>query len=162
MPVRGSKGFTEAKPSARRAVSADLASLLELYLYLNPSMPKLSNAKAQEVWTSTLSRQGTFIFVSDVDSRIVATCMLVTAPNLMRGGRQHAFIENVVTHPEFRRQGHGRAVVKAALDMAWAEDCHHVLLQSGRKDPGVRRFYETCGLEPGLRTAYAARRPSGH
>ena len=160
MRVGGTRGYAEAQPSARRAVSADLASLLELYLYLNPSMPKLSNERARALWASTLSRQGTFMFVSDAASRIVATCMLITAPNLMRGGRQHAFIENVVTHPDFRRQGHGRAVMKAALDMAWIEDCHHVLLQSGRKDPGVHRFYETCGLEPGRRTAYVARRPS--
>ena len=147
-------------PQARLAVSTDLASLLELYPHANPNMPKLSNERAQEIWASTLSRKGTFIFVSDAESKIVATCMLITAPNLMRGGRQHAFIENVVTHVDFRRQGHGRAVIEAALDAAWDEDCHHVLLQSGRNDPGVHRFYENCGLKPGLRIGYVAHLPN--
>jgi GNAT superfamily N-acetyltransferase len=85
--------------------------------------------------------------------------MLITAPNLLRRGRQHGFLENVVTHPEFRGQGHGRAVVLAALAEAWRMDCHHVLLQSGRPDPRVRRFYEQCGFEAGLRLGYVARRP---
>jgi hypothetical protein len=49
--------------------------------------------------------------------------------------------------------------VLAALAAAWEQDCHHVFLQSGRADPRVHRFYENCGFEPGLRTAYVAKRP---
>jgi hypothetical protein len=51
-------------------------------------------------------------------------------------------------------------VVLAALAAAWKQDCHHVFLQSGRADPRVRRFYEGCGFEPALRTAYVAKRPT--
>jgi GNAT superfamily N-acetyltransferase len=50
-------------------------------------------------------------------------------------------------------------VVDAALSKAWAQGCYHVLLQSGRKDHRVHRFYERCGFEPGLRMAYVACRP---
>jgi GNAT superfamily N-acetyltransferase len=85
--------------------------------------------------------------------------MLVTVPNLLRAGRQHGFLENVVTHPDHRGRGHGRAVVQMALEEAWRQDCHHVLMQSGRADPSVHRFYEGCGFRPGLRTAYVAQRP---
>jgi GNAT superfamily N-acetyltransferase len=98
------------------------------------------------------------VFVSCDGDRIGATCMLITAPNLLRGGRRHGFLENVVAHPEMRGQGHGKAVVQAALAQAWASDCHHVLMQSGRADPGVHAFYEGLGFEPGLRVAYVARR----
>ena len=38
-------------------------------------------------------------------------------------------------------------------------DAVEVLLQSGRKNPRVHRFYESCGFEPGVRTAYVANRP---
>ena len=86
--------------------------------------------------------------------------MLITAPNLLRGGQQHGIIENVATHPDFQGRGHGRAVISAALDEAWKRDCYHVLLQSGRADPRAHRFYEACGFVPGLRTAYCARRPA--
>jgi GNAT superfamily N-acetyltransferase len=67
-------------------------------------------------------RQGRFfvVFVSDEDARIVSTCMLITAPNLLRGSRPHGMIENVVTHPACQRRGHGRAVIGAALDQGLA------------------------------------------
>ncbi len=146
-------------PRARLARAEDLASLLELYPHANPKMPVLTDDTAQRIWTSIAAHPGTSIFVSEAQATIVATCMLITAPNLMRGGRGHAFIENVVTHADFRRQGHGHAVIHAALDAAWEQDCFHVLLQSGRPDPGVHRFYEECGFVPGVRTGYVARRP---
>jgi|ERR1019366_4046189 hypothetical protein len=38
-------------------------------------------------------------------------------------------------------------------------DAVEVLLQSGRKDPRIHRFYESCGFEPRVRTAYLANRP---
>ena len=37
-------------------------------------------------------------------------------------------------------------------------DAVEVLLQSGRKNPRVHRFCESCGFEPGVRTAYVANR----
>jgi GNAT superfamily N-acetyltransferase len=116
--------------------------------------------RAERIWAEILVRDGVTVFVSDAADRLAATCMLITAPNLLRGGRGHAFLENVVTHRDFRGQGYGRAVVQAALARAWAEDCYHVLLQSGRADPRVHRFYESCGFEPGVRIGYVARRPT--
>ncbi|HEU0216334.1 MAG TPA: GNAT family N-acetyltransferase [Stellaceae bacterium] len=116
--------------------------------------------RAERIWAEILARDGVTVFVVEAGPRLAATCMLITAPNLLRGGRGHAFLENVVTHRDFRGQGYGRAVVQAALAKAWSEDCYHVLLQSGRTDPRVRRFYESCGFEPGVRIGYVARRPT--
>jgi GNAT superfamily N-acetyltransferase len=147
-------------PNARLAEAADLASVLELYRVAEVSASAEPLARAEQIWLETLSHDGVAVFVSAVDARIVATCMLITAPNLLRTGRGHGFLENVVTHPEFRGQGHGRAVVHAALAAAWARDCYHVLLQSGREDPRVHRFYRRCGFEPGLREGYVVRRPT--
>jgi GNAT superfamily N-acetyltransferase len=148
-------------PTARPAISADLTSLLALFEASDVSDHAEPGEMAKRIWEETIGREGLTIFVSDADHRIVATCMLVTIPNLLRAGRKHGFIENVVTHPSYQRRGHGRAVVGAALTEAWSQNCYHVLLQSGRADPGVHRFYESCGFVPGLRTAYAARRPTG-
>ena len=145
-------------PNAKLAQAADLASLLELYRLAEVSSSAEPIERAEQIWLEMLSHNGVEVFVSTVEAQIVATCMLITAPNLLRGGRRHGFLENVVTHPEFRRQGHGRAVVDAALAAAWTKDCYHVLLQSGRKDPRVHRFYQRCGFEPGLRVGYVVRR----
>ncbi len=151
-------------PEARLAVSSDLQSLLELYLHLNPKMPALTEERAEAIWAETLSHDGTFVFVSEAadgaDARLVASCMLITAPNLMRDGQGHAMLENVVTHADYRRRGHGKAVVEAALAKAWELDCYHVLLQSGRRDPGVEAFYESCCFIPGIRIGYVAQRPN--
>jgi len=146
-------------PDARRAELPDLGGLLELYRVSEVSPGAQPMERAEQIWSQMLSQEGLTVFVSAAAGRIVATCTLITAPNLLRAGRRHGFLENVVTHPEFRVRGHGRAVVEAALAAAWAEDCHHVLMQSGRKDPRVHRFYKLCGFEPGLRVGYVARRP---
>lgn len=145
---------------ARLAKLDDLASLIALYRASEVNPTAEPAARAEQIWSEMLSRDGLAIFVADADSRIVSTCMLIAVPNILRAGRRHGFLENVVTHPQFRGQGYGRAVVHAALAAAWAWDCHHVLLQSGRKDPRVHRFYERCGFEPGLRVGYVARRPT--
>jgi GNAT superfamily N-acetyltransferase len=146
-------------PDARLARVSDLASLLELYRLSEVSSSAEPKERAEEIWSEMLCHEGMAVFVSPAGAEIVATCTLITAPNLLRAGRRHGFLENVVTHPEFRGQGHGRAVVNAALAAAWAKDCFHVLLQSGREDPRVHRFYERCGFEPGLRIGYVARGP---
>jgi hypothetical protein len=35
-----------------------------------------------------------------------------------------------------------------------------MLMQSGREDSLVHRFYEGCGFKPGLRVGYVVRRPA--
>jgi GNAT superfamily N-acetyltransferase len=143
-------------PTARLAQPSDLGGLLDLF---RVSQVSAAAEPAERIWSETLAHDGLALFVADAGSRVAATCMLITTPNLLRGGRGHGFMENVVTHPACRGQGYGRAVVQAALTEAWARNCYHVLLQSGRKDPGVHRFYESCGFEAGVRTGYVARRP---
>jgi GNAT superfamily N-acetyltransferase len=105
-------------PIARLAEDSDLAALLELFRVAPVSAPAEPHDKAAEIWRQILSRDDLAMFVSAAEGRILATCMLITAPNLLRGGRRHGFLENVVTHPDFQGRGHGRAVVAAALEQA--------------------------------------------
>lgn len=146
-------------PTARLAEQSDLEPLLDLFRVSEVSAAARAE-HAAGIWSETLANEHVAVFVAADGGRIASTCMLITAPNLLRGGRRHGFLENVVTHPECRGQGYGRAVVHAALNEAWARGCHHVLLQSGRQDPRVHRFYESCGFRPGARVAYVALRAS--
>jgi ribosomal protein S18 acetylase RimI-like enzyme len=98
-------------PVARLARLSDLPSLLSLFEASEVSAVAQPRGHADNIWQETLTQQGVRVFVSDDRDRIAATCMLVIAPNLLRGGRHHGFLENVVTHPELRGQGHGKAVV---------------------------------------------------
>jgi GNAT superfamily N-acetyltransferase len=146
-------------PLARLARASDLPSLLFLFQASEVSAVAQPQKRVC-IWRETLEQNGVYVFVSDDRGRVAATCMLITAPNLLHGGKRHGFLENVVTHPELRGRGHGKAVVRAALAHAWATDCHHVLMQSGRADPRVHAFYEGLGFRPGLRVAYEATRPT--
>lgn len=145
-------------PVARLARLSDLPSLLSLFEVSEVSAVVQPRQRAEGIWQETLAHPGVHVFVCDDRDRIAATCMLIIAPNLLRSGRCHGFLENVVTHPELRGRGHGKAVVMAALEYAWAADCHHVLMQSGRADPRVHAFYQQLGFRPGLRVAYVAMR----
>src|SRR5260370_33211039 len=106
-------------PAARLATPTDLDALLALFAVSEVSRAAEPRAKAEQIWQETLARDGLVVFVSEADARIVSTCMLITVPNLLRGGRQHGIIENAVTHPNFQDRGHGDAVIAAAL----AEAC---------------------------------------
>ncbi|RYZ01616.1 MAG: hypothetical protein EOO73_34870 [Myxococcales bacterium] len=70
--------------TARLARVADLPSLLELFAASEVSPAVQPLERAERVWRETLERQGVYVFVSDEDERVAATCMLVTAPNLLR------------------------------------------------------------------------------
>jgi len=102
-------------PIARLAHASDLPPLLTLFDVSEVSAVAQPRERAESIWRETLAHPGIHIFVSDDRDRIAATCMLVIAPNLLRGGRRRGFLENVVTHPELRGRGHGKAVVVAAL-----------------------------------------------
>lgn len=146
----------------RRANSDDLAGLLALYA---ASEVSAAADDPEPVWRKMLAHPSLFVFIGECrvgehELMIVATASLITAPNLLRQGRSHGFLENVMTHPDHQGRGYGRAVVRAALSAAWAADCHHVLLQSGRADPRVHSFYRGLGFEAGVREAYVARAPS--
>lgn len=142
----------------RRALPADLAGLLDLYRHLNPADPELPAECSDAAWQAMLASPGMTVFVAEADGRLLASCTLVVAPNLTRGARPYAFIENVVTHPDARRRGLGQAVLKAALAEAWAADCYKVMLMTGRKDEAIVRFYEAAGFERGSKTAFQIRR----
>lgn len=101
-------------PAARLAGASDLPSLLALFAVSEVSAVAQSRERVESIWQETLAHPGVRLFVSEDRGRIASTCMLVIAPNLLRGGRRHGFLENVVTHPELRGQGHGRAVILAA------------------------------------------------
>ena len=62
-----------------------------------------------------------------------------------------------MTDAALRNQGHGKAVVKFALDYAWKAGCYKVMLLTGRKEESVHKFYESCGFVAGEKFAFLAR-----
>ena len=80
-------------PSARLAQAADLIPLLELYRASEVSATAEPIERAEQIWREILSNKSVAVLISTMDVRIAASCMLISAPNLLRSGRQHAFPE---------------------------------------------------------------------
>lgn len=143
----------------RTARPDELAALEALYLHLNTARPVLAPDVAARIFAEILARPDMRLFVAESEGALVASCMLVTAPNLMGGGRPYALLENVVTHAAHRRRGHGQAVVRAALDHAWGLGARQVYLLTSRTDPGVHALYRACGFRLGRKAGYVAEAP---
>ena len=148
-----------AEPEIRLANPDDLSGILTLYRQLNPGDPLLDTAAAEKVWSALLSCGLTTVFVADTAGQPVSSCTLAIVPNLSRGARPYAVIENVVTHADHRRSGLGSAVLRAALDKAWGADCYKVLLATGSRRESTLRFYEGAGFQRDAKTYFEIRRP---
>ena len=95
---------------------------------------------AEAAWSALMGSDLIKVVVADAAGMLISTCTLVTIPNLTRGVRPYGLIENVVTHPDHRRTGLGRAVLSFALAAAWKAGCYRVMLATGsRREETLRR-----------------------
>jgi GNAT superfamily N-acetyltransferase len=143
----------------RPARADDLAGIQELYRHLNAEDPPADPDKAGAAWASLLNSGLTSVLVAEIGGELAASCTLVVIPNISRGARPYALIENVVTHAGHRRKGLGHAVLAAALGRAWEAGCYKVMLATGSRQEGTLRFYEGAGFERGGKTFFQVRRP---
>ena len=138
----------------------ELAALLGLYRHLIvDDLPPPPAAVLEQRWAELLADPRMHCLVAELDSQPVASCTLAIIPNLTRGARPYGLIENVVTHPAFRRRGLASAVLERALQIAWAHECYKVMLLTGSKQESVLRFYEQAGFQRGVKTGFIARAP---
>ena len=142
-----------------RLIRADeLPSLLDLYQHLNSDEPPLpANDILDQVWNDFLNDPKIYCVVGEIDGRLVASCTLIVIPNLTRGARPYGLIENVVTHPEYRKKGFGSGLLRYTLRLAWEQNCYKVMLLTGRKQEETLRFYERAGFQRGLKTGFVAK-----
>ena len=138
----------------REINSDDLSGLLKLYKHLhNNPFPEL-DSRVLGVWESILSDKNHHIIVADEDGMIVSTCVCVIIPNLTRGQRPFALVENVVTHPDFRGKGLATACLDFAKDIAIRENCTRLMLMTGSKEKSTLDFYEKAGYDPNNKKAF--------
>ena len=141
-----------------RATENDLRSLLELYRYLNPDDPVLpQDDRLQQQWRDILGNDALHYVVARAGDRLVSTCALSIIPNLTRNARPYGLIENVVTHPDYRKQGIGTQVLHYALSIAWKHHCYKVMLLTGSKTEATLRFYEQAGFVRGEKTGFVVK-----
>jgi GNAT superfamily N-acetyltransferase len=145
-------------PTLRSIQPDELPALLELYRHLHADDDELpSPAGYAQAWEQICANPLLHYFGAEVDERLVATCTLAIVPNLTRGARSYGVLENVVTHPDYRKRGIATALLRHALDFAKAENCYKVMLLTSRKDEATLRFYEQAGFQAGVKTGFVAK-----
>lgn len=142
----------------RIATDSDLPALLALYIVLNPVN---SEVPTEERLHTAMERFRTDpnidCYVAEAeDGRIAGTLVLAILPNLTHGARAFGVIENVVVHPDFRRQGVGRKLMQYALAIAWERDCYKVMLLSGIRRREAHQFYTDLGFESDGKVGFVA------
>jgi len=139
------------------AAENDLPALITLYSELNPTDDFSDAAKIESTLKIILNSSFFKLFVLESDGKLISSCYLNIIPNLSRGCRPYAVIENVITLNAYRKQGFGKQVMQHAIDYAKAQNCYKVMLLTGRKDPSVHSFYHSLGFDGSSKTGYQFR-----
>lgn len=95
----------------------------------------------------------TAMFTADLGEVLVAEVrdQVIGYVHLERTGPQPAHdhvltINGFAVAPAHQGAGHGRALLRAALDEARRRDARRVCLRVLASNPGARRLYESCGF----------------
>lgn len=137
----------------REINNGDYRQLMELYLHLHETdIPDYENAA--ETWKKILADENYHIIVAEEGGKIVSSCTVVIVPNLTRGVRPYARVENVVTHTDFRGKGLATACLNRAREIAVEAGCYNIALLTGSKSESTLKFYENAGYKRGEKTGF--------
>ena len=138
----------------REANKDDLEAVLELYLFLHDdSIPEHDDHLAK-TWDQIMDDPNHHIIVNEVDGKIVSSCVCVIIPNLTHNVRPYAFVENVVTHIDYRCRGLAGECLAYAKQIAEKENCYKMMLLTGSKRESTLRFYQNAGYNSNDKTAF--------
>ncbi|MBQ6696283.1 MAG: GNAT family N-acetyltransferase [Lachnospiraceae bacterium] len=138
----------------REANKKDLEEILQLYLYLHEDSIPEDSEHLRNTWDSIVEDENHHLIVCEVDGKIVASCVCVIIPNLTRNVRPYAFVENVVTHGEYRRKGYATACLYFARQIAEKNHCYKMMLLTGSKKESTLNFYRNAGYNSSDKTAF--------
>lgn len=138
----------------REATPNELEELLHLYLSLHETAIPEKNPALQKVWQRMIDDPDHHIIVKIVDEKIVSSCICVVIPNLTRGLRPYALIENVVTHHDFRGRGYATECLDFAKKIATETNCYKMMLLTSSKQESTWNFYKHAGYNNQDKTAF--------
>ena len=138
----------------REANKNDLNEILQLYLYLHEENVPRDTEHLRNTWESIVNDTNHHLIVCEVDGKIVASCVCVIIPNLTRNVRPYAFVENMVTHGEYRKKGYATACLDFAKRIAEENNCYKMMLLTGSKEASTLNFYKNAGYNSFDKTAF--------
>lgn len=138
----------------REAKENDLKEILQLYLFLHEkSVPEESEHLIQ-TWNTIVNDENHHLIICEENGAIVASCVCVVIPNLTRNVRPYAFVENVVTHRDYRKKGYATACLNYAKQIAEENHCYKMMLLTGSKEEDTLNFYRNAGYNSSDKTAF--------
>lgn len=138
----------------REITDNDFDQLMQLYMQLHDNPFPDKSERVMAVWDSILADNNHHIIVAEEDGMIVSSCVCVIIPNLTRGQRPYAFIENVITDVSYRKKGLATACLNFAKEIAQRENCYKMMLLTGSKKDSTLQFYEQAGYNKNDKTAF--------
>lgn len=149
VPVR-----TDQKLMVREANRKDLEEILRLYLYLHETSVPEDSEHLRNTWDNIMSDVNHHLIVCEADGKIIASCVCVVIPNLTRNVHPYAFVENVVTHGDYRKKGYGTACLNYARKIAEESNCYKIMLLTSSKNESTLNFYRNAGYNSSDKTAF--------
>ena len=148
-------GFYEGDIAVVREVyENELSKVLELYLHLHEeALPEMTE-HLKSTWNTIIQDKNYHIIVNEIDVKIVSSCVCVIIPNLTRKIRPYAFIENVVTHSDYRGKGYASECLNYAKNIAESTNCYKMMLLTGSKKETTLNFYRNAGYNSTDKTAF--------
>lgn len=138
----------------REANKNDLKEILQLYLFLHETSIPEESERLCKTWDHIMNDENHHLIVCEVDGKIVASCVCVVIPNLTRNVRPYAFVENVVTHQDYRQKGYASACLNYAKQIAIENNCYKMMLLTGSKEESTLNFYRNAGYNSSDKTAF--------
>lgn len=138
----------------REANKNELQEILNLYLHLHEKEVPEDSEHLINTWNKILSDKDHHFLVCEIDGKIVSSCVCVIIPNLTKNVRPYAFIENVVTHKDYRGKGYATACLNYARQIAEDNNCYKMMLLTGSKEEKTLKFYENAGYNSSDKTAF--------
>ena len=132
----------------------ELSNLLELYTHLHELGIPENSEHLHNTWAAICNDENHHIIVCEVDGKIVSSCVCVIIPNLTRNIRPYAFIENVVTHADYRGNSYATACLNFAKELATQANCYKIMLLTGAKSESTLNFYKRAGYNCTDKTAF--------
>ena len=138
----------------REATKNDLDNILQLYLHLHEESVPEDSEQLRTTWETIMNDVNHHLIVCEIEGKLVASCVCVVIPNLTRNVRPYAFVENVVTHADYRQKGYATACLNYAKQIAEKNKCYKMMLLTGSKRESTLNFYRNAGYNSSDKTAF--------
>lgn len=112
------------------------------------------DGEVDKLWRAIVDDPNHYVLVGVIGDTIISSCVLIVVPNLTHQQRPYAFIENVVTHPDYRGKGCATQILNHSREIAASNRCYKIMLMTGSKDASTLSFYERAGYNMNDKTAF--------